>query len=61
MEQTPFEKLTVIQLVKLPTKVNYYVDRLLPLVSLLNQMNPVYTLPSSLSKIYFKIILPGMP
>ena len=57
MEQTPFEKLTVIQLVKLPTKVNYCVDRTLPLVPLLNQMNPVYTLPSSFSKIYFNIIL----
>jgi hypothetical protein len=61
MEQTPFEKLTVIQLVKLPTKVNYCVDRTLPLVPLLNQMNPVYSLPLSFSKIYFNIILPRMP
>jgi len=61
MEQTPLEKLIVIQLMQLPTKVNYCVHRTLPLVPLLNQMNPVYTLPSSFSKIYFNIILPGMP
>ena len=61
MEQTPFERLIVIQLVKLPTKFKYCVDRTLPLVPLLYQMNPVYTLPLSFPKIYFNIILPGMP
>jgi hypothetical protein len=58
MEQTPFEKLTVIQLVKLPTKVCWQNPATVPL---LNQMNLVYTLLSSFSKIYFNIILPGMP